>query len=202
MALLRPSHPQAALADLSEIYGCEIPAGGQWFLHGPDGTLLKRGNAAGASASTSAPSAVPAPVDDEETLEDAHELLDTIANAPADIAIVYGTDGHSRATRIALEIADALARPLSLPGASKLLAAARILMDGGQGARSGEVLQHLKAARVAAQAAASGVQSWQADNGESADWPSSVYILAPEPEVQRLRARLRPQQWPEAQHEY
>ena len=109
MALLRPSDPQAALADLSESYGCAIPAGGQWFLHGPDGMLLARGNAAGASASTSAPSAVPAPDDDEETLEDAHELLDTIANAPADIAIVYGAGGHSRATRIALGIAGAVA---------------------------------------------------------------------------------------------
>ena len=74
---------------------------------------------------------------------------------------------------------------------TKLLAAARILMDGGQGARSGEILQHLKAARVAAQAAASDIQSWKEGDDDSACWPTSAYILVPEPEVQRLRARLR-----------
>ena len=131
---LDPSDLQTALADLERYYGCTAPPGGQWYLHSPSGKPLRR---------TDLPC-----TGGDETLKDAHDLLDMIANAPADIAIVYGTDGHSRAVRIALEIADALARPLTLPGVTELLAAARILMDGGQGARSGETLHHLKAARA------------------------------------------------------
>ena len=85
---LYPSDPQAALADLAESYGCAVPTGGQWFLHGPGGKLLARTKAAGTSASTPESSAAPASDGDEELLEDAHELLDMIANVPADIAIV------------------------------------------------------------------------------------------------------------------
>ena len=112
---LDPSDPQTALADLERYYGCTAPPDGQWYLHSPNGKPLRLADSSGA--------------DDDETLKDAHVLLDMIANAPADIAIVYGTDGHSRAVRIALEIADALSRPLTLPGVTKLLAAARILLD-------------------------------------------------------------------------
>ena len=168
---LYPSDPEAALADLGRHYGCAVPPGGQWYLHSPDGKLLKRAESPDASASTSGSSAAQEPADGDETLKDAHILLDTLANAPADIAIVYGTDGHSRAVRIALEIADVLARPLTLPGVSKLLAAARLLMGGEQGARTGELLPHLRAAREASQVAASAVQDWHEDDSGS-DWPS------------------------------
>ena len=181
---LRPDDPQAALAGLAASYGCTVPPGGQWFLHDPDGELIARSEAAGAGASASGLSTASASSGDDETLNDAQLLLDTLANAPADIAIVYGTDGHSRAVRIGLEIADALARPLTLAGASHLLSAARILMNGEQGARSGEILQHLRSAREASQAAANAVQSWQEDSDDS-DWPSSAYVLVPEPELAR-----------------
>ena len=109
---LYPSDPQAALADLGRHYGCSGPPGGQWYLRSPNGKLFRRADSSSASASAPGSSAVPEPADDDETLMDAHALLDALANAPADIAIVYGTDGHSRAVRIVLEIADTLARPL------------------------------------------------------------------------------------------
>ena len=134
---------------------------------------------ADAGASASGPSTASASSGNDETLNDAQLLLDTLANAPADIAIVYGTDGHSRAVRIALEIADVLARPLTLPGVSKLLAAARLLMGGEQGARTGELLPHLRAAREASRVAASVVQGWQEGDDGSA-WPSSAYLLVPD----------------------
>eukprot|EP00937_MAST-01D_sp_MAST-1D-sp2_P000331 g331.t1 len=166
---LHPDDPQAALAGLAESYGCDVPPGGRWFLRRPGGELL-----------------APTPTE----AEDAHTLLDTLANAPADIAIVYGTDGHSRAVRIALEIADTLARPLALAGVPQLLAAARTLVDGEQGARSGEILQNLRPAREASQAAESAVEGWQEDSNDS-DWPSSAYILVPEQGLLLFRARLR-----------
>ena len=102
----------------------------------------------------------------------------------------FFSDGHSRAVRIALEIAGVLARPLTLPGVSKLLAAARLLMGGEQGARAGELLPYLRAAREASRVAASAVQGWQGSDDDSA-WPSSAYLLVPEREIQGLRTRLR-----------
>ena len=104
---LDPSDPQTALADLERYYGCTAPPDGQWYLHSPNGKPLRRADPSG--------------TDGDETLKDAHDLLDMIANAPADIAIVYGTDWHSRAVRITLEIAYALACPLTLPFRTPLL---------------------------------------------------------------------------------
>ena len=73
MSLLRPSDPQAALADLAESYGCVVPTGGQWFLHGPGGGLLEDHED-------------PEDLDDSEEQDEGHEVQEHLlrfSGAPA-----------------------------------------------------------------------------------------------------------------------
>ena len=89
MMSLDPSDPQTALADLERYYGCTAPPDGQWYLHSPNGKPLGRADPSG--------------TDGDETLKDAHDLLDMIANAPSfrgDTATLEG-------------------RPRGVPGCSK-----------------------------------------------------------------------------------
>ena len=117
-SLLHPIDPALALAELVKRYGCAVPPGGRWFIRGPGGAPLPRTEVADSATpgASGASAATAAPVPDDEDITDAHSLLDTLAAAPADIAIVYGAGEHSRSIRISLEIADLLARPLTLLG--------------------------------------------------------------------------------------
>ena len=115
-SLLHPIDPALALAELAKRYGCPVPPGGRWFVRDPEGEPVLRVAEPATPGASGASAATAAPVPDDEDITDAHSLLDTLAAAPADIAIVYGAGEHSRSIRISLEIADLLARPLTLLG--------------------------------------------------------------------------------------